>query len=159
MAAWQRGGQANFAGDVGKGCEAINLVPSSASTPPDTGAEQADFRLLHQHTAPLPQPSSLLQDSKPVTSRATVTRLGTETELGVFKQKRCKWLSIEWPQTAREVHVTVTREMDFQDEAEKLPQLEVGPRWEGRLRPPWRQLPLKCLGVNNRYIKKPSLNV
>ncbi|ELK14304.1 hypothetical protein PAL_GLEAN10008822 [Pteropus alecto] len=60
---WQRGGQANFAGVVGKGYEAINLVPSSASTPPDTGAEQAgDFRLLHRHPTPLPQPSSLLQD-------------------------------------------------------------------------------------------------
>lgn len=92
-------------------------------------------------------------------TEAKVSRLGTEAELGIFKQKKCKWLRIEWPQTARAVQVTVTREMESQDvKAAKLPQLTLGPRREGRLRPPRRQLPLQCLGVNNRYTKKTSLN-
>lgn len=37
----QRGGPANFAGDLGKGSEAINLVPFLVLTPLDAGIELA----------------------------------------------------------------------------------------------------------------------
>lgn len=36
----QRGGPANSAGDLGKGCADINLAPFLALTPPDAGVEQ-----------------------------------------------------------------------------------------------------------------------
>lgn len=34
-----RRGPANFAGDLGRGCEAINLVPFLVLTPPDAGMQ------------------------------------------------------------------------------------------------------------------------
>lgn len=122
--------------------------------------ETSDFST---NTPPLPHSPAVScrtpRPSQAVQTEAKVSRLGTEAELGIFKQKKCKWLRIEWPQTARAVQVTVTREMESQDvKAAKLPQLTLGPRREGRLRPPRRQLPLQCLGVNNRYTKKTSLN-
>lgn len=66
---------------------------------------------------------------------------------------------MEWPQTAREV----TRETVLQDAEENLPLLTVGPAgcWahdgqRRKLKPQWRHLPLKCLGVNNMCSKKAS---
>ena len=54
------GGSTNFAGDLGKGCKTINLVPFLALTLSDAGTEQeGDFQLRQHLPSSVPQPSSL----------------------------------------------------------------------------------------------------
>ena len=57
-------GSTNFAGDLGKGCKTINLVPFLALTLSDAGTvQEGDFQLLCQHfPSSFPQPSSLPQE-------------------------------------------------------------------------------------------------
>lgn len=76
---------------------------------------------------------------------------------GCFQAKQTQEAECEWPQTATEVHVAVTRETELQDAEEaKVPLLTAGPAgcWahngRGRkLKSQWKHLPLKYLGVNN----------